>query len=109
MPPKKKLVRILFMNKIITILEAKVNAEKWGTLRKAYRAVKAKRSMPMPLQSFLLQMKETPKLWRIITVWESMEVLQKMRSSGKTPAGILIFREAGVEPTLSIFEAKEEI
>ena len=97
------------MNKIITILEAKVNAEKWDILRKAYRAAKVKRSIPMPLQSFLLQMKETPKLWQIVSVWEDMEVLQKMKSSGETPAGVLAFREAGAEPTLSVFETKEEI
>ena len=97
------------MNKIITILEAEVSEEKWDTLRNAYRDVKAKQLAPMPLQSFLLQMKENQKFWRIIAVWESMEVLQKMRSSGETPAGILMFREAGAEPTLSIFEAKDEI
>ena len=97
------------MNKIITILEAEVSEEKWDTLRNAYRDVKAKQLAPMPLQSFLLQMKENQKFWRIITVWESMEVLQKMRSSGETPAGILMFRKAGAEPTLSIFEAKDEI
>ena len=97
------------MNKIITILEATVSESKWDTLRKAYLAVKVKQLAVMPLQSFLLQMKEDPKLWRIITVWQSMEVLQKMRSSGETPAGVLMFREAGAEPTLSIFEAKEEI
>ena len=97
------------MNKIITFLEARVSEEKWDNLRNAYRAVKAKQPALMPLQSFLLQMKEDPKLWRIVTVWESMEVLQKMRSSGETPAGILVFREAGAEPTLSIFETKDEI
>ena len=97
------------MNKIVTILEARVSEEKWDTLQNAYRAVKAKQLTLMPLQSFLLQMKEDPKLWRIVTVWESMEVLQKMKNSGETPAGVLVFREAGVEPTLSIFEAQEEI
>ncbi|MBI2607457.1 MAG: hypothetical protein HYW51_01385 [Candidatus Doudnabacteria bacterium] len=97
------------MNKIITILEAKVNEQKWDILQNAYRAVKENQSGPMPLQSFLLQMKEEPTLWRIISVWESIEVLQKMKSSGETPAGVLVFREAGADPTLSIFEAKEEI
>ena len=107
---KEKLVRILFtMNKIITILEAGVSQEKWDTLRKAYGAIKEKRPQPMPLQSFLLQKRENPKLWQIVSVWEDMKVLQKMKSSGETPAGILVFREAGAEPTLSIFEAKEEI
>ena len=97
------------MDKIITMLEARVTEDKWGALRNAYLALKAKKVAIMPLQSFLVQMKEDPKLWRIVTVWESMDVLQKMRSSGETPAGILVFREAAAEPTLSIFEAKEEM
>ena len=63
----------------------------------------------MPLQSFLLQMKENQKLWRIVTVWESMEALQKMKSSSETPAGVLIFHKAGAKPVLSIFEVKEEL
>ena len=97
------------MNKIITILEARVSEDKWDTVQRAYRALKEKQTTPMPLQSFLLQMKEDQELWRIVTVWENMEVLQKMRSSGATPAGILIFREAGAEPKLSICEMKEEM
>jgi len=97
------------MNKIITTLEAKVDEQKWDILQNAYRAVKENQSGPMPLQSFLLQMKEDPKLWRIISIWESIEVLQKMKSSGKTPAGVLVFRQVNTEPILSIFEAKEEI
>jgi hypothetical protein len=97
------------MNKIITILEARVNEQKWNTLRNAYRAVKENQPAPMPLQSFLVQMKEEPMLWRIISVWENVEVLQKMKSSGETPAGVLVFRQANAEPALSIFEAKEEI
>jgi hypothetical protein len=97
------------MNKIITILEARVNEQKWDTLQNAYRALKENPSALMPLQSFLAQMKEEPTLWRIITIWESMEVLRKMKSSGETPAGVLVFRQADAEPTLSIFEAREEI
>ncbi|MBI3956945.1 MAG: hypothetical protein HY340_03050 [Candidatus Kerfeldbacteria bacterium] len=97
------------MNKIITILEAKVHEQKWDALRSAYRAVKENQPTPMPLQSFLVQMKEDPMLWRIISVWENMGVLQKVKSSGETPAGVLVFRQADAEPTLSIFEAKEEI
>ena len=97
------------MNKVVTILEARVGDEKWDILRNAYQVLKEKQSVPMLLQSFLLQMKEDQKLWRMVTVWESMEVLQKMKSSKETPAGVLVFREAGAEPTLSIFEVKNEI
>lgn len=97
------------MGKIITILEAKVVQQNWNSLQKAYQALKESHSQPMPLQSFLLQNKEVPELWQIISVWENMETLQKMRSSGETPAGVLIFRGAGAEPKLSIFQAQEEI
>lgn len=97
------------MNKVITILEAIVSEQKWDTLINAYRVIKEKRPLPMPLQSFLVQMNDNQKLWRIISVWENMEVLEKVKSSGATPAGVLIFRKADAEPKLSIFETKEEI
>lgn len=98
------------MAKIITILEAEVSEKNWDTLQKAYRTLKEKEPVPPGLVlSFLLQKKENPKLWQLMGIWESMEVLEKMRSSGETPAGILVFREAGAEPTLSLFKAREEI
>ena len=97
------------MNKIITILEAEVSEKNWDTLQNAYRAIKENKLASLPLQSFLVQMKEDPRLWRIITVWENMEVLQKMKNSTETPPGVLVFHKAGTEPSLSIFEAKEEM
>ena len=42
-------------------------------------------------------------------IWESMEEIQKMRDSGETPTGILIFRRVGVEPSLALFEVKESL
>lgn len=95
-------------NRIVTILEAYVSQENWGALQKAYQEL-GKKSEMWPAQSFLIQNKETPTLWRIVSVWQDMESLQKVRQSGETPAGILIFRAAGAEPKLEIFEAKEEL
>jgi hypothetical protein len=40
--------------------------------------------------------------WQIITVWKDKEALDKMRQSGQTPRGVLIFKEANATPTLSI-------
>lgn len=94
-------------NRIVTILEAHVSQENWGILQKAYQELGEKSKM-RPAQSFLIQNKETPTLWKIISVWQDMEFLQKVRQSGETPAGILIFRAAGAEPKLGVFEAKEE-
>lgn len=94
-------------NRIVTILEAHVSQENWETLQKAYQELGVE-SKIRPAQSFLIQNKETPTLWRIISIWEDMESLQKVRQSGETPAGILIFKAAGAEPRLSVFEAKKE-
>ena len=94
-------------NRIITILEAYVSQENWVTLQKAYRELGEKSKM-RPTQSFLIQNKETPTLWRIISIWEDMDSLQKVRQSGETPVGVLIFRAAGAEPKLEVFEAKQE-
>lgn len=94
-------------NRIVTILEAHVSQENWEALQKAYQDL-GEESKMRPTQSFLIQNKETPTLWRIISMWEDMESLQKVRQSGETPAGILIFRAAGAEPKLAVFEAKEE-
>jgi len=41
-------------------------------------------------------------LWRIVTVWTSREALNAVRASGQTPRGVLFFRAAGAEPTLSV-------
>lgn len=96
-------------NRIITILEATdVPQDKWRTLQETYVEL-GNASEMRPSQSFLVQNKDNPNLWRIISVWESMEVIQKMRASGETPTGMLIFRKAGVEPSLSILEVKESL
>lgn len=94
-------------NRVVTILEAHVSQENWETLQKTYREL-GEESKMRPTQSFLIQNKETPTLWRIISVWQDMESLQKVRQSGETPAGILIFRAADAEPKLEVFETKKE-
>jgi len=94
--------------KVITILEARVSEENWEALQKAYSKLGGESKM-RPTQSFLIQNKEIPVLWRIISIWKDMESLQKVRQSGEIPAGVLIFRAADAEPKLEVFEAKEEL
>lgn len=89
--------------KVITILEARVSPENWDALEKAFKAG-TELLPPQLVQSFLTHNAKDPTLWRIISVWRSREALEEMRRTEETPAGILMFRAAGAEPSLSLFD-----
>ena len=55
------------------------------------------------VRTYLLQDVKDQTLWKIVSVWKSREALDEMRNSGETPTGVLMFRNAGAEPKLSIF------
>ncbi len=59
---------------------------------------------PGLLQSFLTHSASHPAVWQIVTLRDSREALDQMRSSGRTPGGVLMFRAAGAEPALSLFD-----
>lgn len=87
---------------VITVLQGHVKAENWSAFQIDYQS----RILELPVQmvqTYLLQNTSDPTLWQIISVWKSREALDEMRSSGETPAGVLMFRNVGVEPELSIF------
>jgi heme-degrading monooxygenase HmoA len=93
---------------VMTILEARVTIENWPALEQAFQQGAQYHDAGLE-QSFLIHGIKDPDLWRILTVWESREALDKMRSSGETPRGVLMFRSANAEPTLSIFEISHHI
>jgi heme-degrading monooxygenase HmoA len=88
---------------VVTMLEARVPPEKEETLREAYREVAADGLAPWLLETFLLHLDDSD-VWRIVTVWRSREELMEYRASVETPSGVLVFRAAGAEPELKIFE-----
>ncbi len=87
---------------VITILEAHVNADRWSGFEQDFKR-RTNELPPQMVQTFLLQDTADRTLWRIISVWRSREALNEMRNSGETPTGVLMFRSAGAEPKLSIF------
>ena len=88
---------------VMTILEGHVAPEKAAALEQAYRA--GTQSLPPQIvQTFLIHSTAEPRLWRILTVWRSREALDEYRRSRETPGGVLMFRAAGAEPALSIFD-----
>ena len=63
---------------------------------------------PFILESFLLHNADND-MWRIVTVWESQDALEGYRASVETPEGVRMFRAAGAEPALTVFDVKAHV
>ena len=94
------------MANVMTILEAHVDPDKAAMLEQAYAdgTASPERRGQGPVESFLIHSTSDPTLWRILSVWISREALDEMRRTTAVPAGVLMFRAAGAEPTLSVFQ-----
>jgi hypothetical protein len=91
---------------VLTMLEARVAAERVSDLERAYREVIAELP-PEIVETLLTRDARDPAVFRILTLWQSHEALEKMRASGVRPRGIQIFEAAGATPALSILDVME--
>jgi hypothetical protein len=89
---------------VLTILEATVAPDRAADLIAAFKGAEKHGVPPGLVRSNLISAAADPTVWRIETLWASREALTAMRQSGATPAGILMFRAAGSEPKLSVFD-----
>ena len=95
---------------VMTVLDANLEPGKESALEAAYAAAVTSGSRPPGLvRSELLRDAFDPSHWRIQTWWASRQALEAMRGTGTPPAGVLMFRAAGAEPTVSIFEVMESL
>ncbi len=88
---------------VMTILEARVSPENWAALEQAFKAGVQEMDSGIA-QSFLIHSSADSTTWRIMAIWKSREALEQMRQSTETPKGVLMFRAASAEPSLSIFD-----
>jgi len=91
------------MPMVMTVLEARVPAERLGEVEKVFREGMA----PLPpeiVESYLVRDTRDAALFRLTTVWRSLEALQAMRQSGVKPKGVQMFEAVGATPTLGVFE-----
>ena len=93
---------------IMTVLEAQVPPDRAAALLDAYKAAGGKPLPPGLVRTELLHDARDAGRWRIQTWWTSREALEAMRAAG-TPAGVLMFRAAGAEPALGVFEIVDAI
>ncbi|MCH7586244.1 MAG: hypothetical protein IH941_13985 [Acidobacteria bacterium] len=87
---------------VVTMLEAQVPHEQAAVLINEFSSAGAGLP-PFMVETFLLHAAGSD-LWRIVTVWASRDALDKYRASVETPEGVRMFRAAGAEPTLTVFD-----
>ena len=93
------------MNEVITILEAEVSEDKWASLLDIF----AKETGDIPptiKQTFLVQSKSRPNIWRIMTHWRSQQDLDEMRATVDVPVAVKIFGQVDAKPKLEIWDSK---
>lgn len=93
---------------ILTVLEARLPADCAQALSSAFHTATRQALPPGLMRTQLVRDARDPLRWRIQTWWASQGALEAMRGAG-TPAGVLMFRAAGAEPELSIFEVGTEV
>lgn len=92
---------------VITILEGKLTPAQADKLQALYR--ETAKTAPPGLVSYCLNDQKDRSVWRIATVWKAQKELDDMLASGVTPKGRAMFQEAGVEPTLRVWDVPERI
>lgn len=81
----------------VTILSGRVAEEDWRTLEKSFE--KAIRKIPKGIKSsMLIQCQAEPKLWQIITTWESEEVYKAAQEQKISNTCMDLFCNAGSTP-----------
>ncbi len=93
---------------VMTILEGRVSKDNWPVLEQAYQHA-AEKKEPGLVRSYLIHGLKEADLWQILTIWSSREALEAMRKTTQVPEGVLIFRRAGAEPTLTVYEIAQEL
>ena len=87
------------MNTVLSIMEGDLPPDKAAKLEANF-AEGTKALEPGMLQTFFI--KNASKC-KIITLWESREAYVMMKSKG-TPKGVLMFKYAGVEPSVLVYD-----
>lgn len=90
------------MDQVLTIIEASVEESNWNLLKDKYISVDRKALPPSLLNSQLIQDVSNPKIWRIVTTWESLQAMNTYRQSVDTPAWLLVFQSVGAQPKLVV-------
>ncbi len=90
---------------VVTVLEGEVADDQAIKFKSIYNEALYNLE-PGILNTYLVRDINNGKNWKIITVWNSKDDIDKMRKLG-TPKGVLMFRSVGVEPELTLLDVVE--
>ena len=92
---------------VVTMLEARVEEDQADVLVGQFRTAGGSLP-PFIIESSLLHDADSD-VWRIVTVWASQDALDGYRASVETPEGVRMFRAAGAEASLTVFDVEARI
>ncbi len=90
---------------IITMLEASIPLPKKQELINNFSKAIAALDEGI-IDTYLIANTKSSDSFRILTIWKDKEALEKMRQSTSVPRGVQLFREIGVEPSLTVFSVE---
>jgi heme-degrading monooxygenase HmoA len=94
---------------ILTIVEGRIPVLRTREFEETFAALKKEAMPPGLITSSLLKNVKARETYHIQTTWESLETLEKMRSSTQTPKAIELFQKMGVTPTLEVYEVVDSV
>lgn len=89
---------------VVTMVEGTVEPARVPDLIEAFPATSAE-DLPSGILGTMLLHETESDLWRIVTLWRSMNDLEEYRRAVEIPAAKQAFMMAGAEPAVSLWEA----
>jgi quinol monooxygenase YgiN len=87
---------------VITVISATIGNGREDDLRAAYQAVIDEKLPDGLLATALLR--GDNNTWQIASLWRDQAALETMRTAPGAPAAPRVFRNAGAEPTVTLFD-----
>ncbi len=94
---------------VTTVVQGEISSSSVEKFEKSFSAAKEEALPEGLVSTILLKNVRERGVYRIQTVWRSLEALEKMRSTTPTPKAFELFLKAGAKPTIDVYEIVDTI
>jgi hypothetical protein len=88
------------------MVKGKIADEDINTFEEAYDAIKKETTPEGLIASYLLKDMIDPNIYKVETVWANPEILKKIMEEGSASADIKLFEQFDTDPTVEIYEVR---